>query len=116
VCGEGYFAVGNALGEAHPIVAEGISMAIQSAWLLCERLIGAPRAATRAAWSTIGRDYEKAYRMNFGRRMRAASAFAALAMRPQAAAAATGILAAAPALLELGARYAGKAQRLRRAA
>jgi flavin-dependent dehydrogenase len=30
---DGYFAVGNAFGEAHPIVAEGISMAVQSAWL-----------------------------------------------------------------------------------
>ena len=38
---ERIFAVGNAAGEAHPIVAEGISMAIQSAWLLCELLGGA---------------------------------------------------------------------------
>ena len=39
-CGQdGVFLLGNAAGEAHPIVAEGISMAIQSAWLLCERLI-----------------------------------------------------------------------------
>ena len=116
MCSEGYFAVGNALGEAHPIVAEGISMAIQSAWLLCERLIGAPSTTASASWSRIGRDYEAAYRRNFGGRMRAASAFAALAMRPQAAAAATGMLAAVPTLLELGARYAGKAQRLRLAA
>lgn len=30
----GVFLVGNAAGEAHPIVAEGISMAMQAAWLL----------------------------------------------------------------------------------
>src|SRR6202035_1243259 len=33
------FLIGNAAGEAHPIVGEGISMAIQSAWLLCEQLV-----------------------------------------------------------------------------
>src|SRR5581483_11499717 len=32
------FPVGNAAGEAHPAVAEGISMALQSAWLLARRL------------------------------------------------------------------------------
>jgi flavin-dependent dehydrogenase len=36
---DGIFAVGNAAAETHPIVAEGISMAIQSAALLCEQLI-----------------------------------------------------------------------------
>jgi flavin-dependent dehydrogenase len=116
MCSEGYFAVGNALGEAHPIVGEGISMAIQSAWLLCERLIAAPRGATSATWSTIGRDYEAAFRRNFAPRMRAASAFASLAMHRQAAAAATGMFAAAPALLALAARVAGKARPLRTAA
>ena len=115
MCSEGYFAVGNALGEAHPIVGEGISMAIQSAWLLCERLIAAPRGATTATWSAIGRDYEAAFRRNFAPRMRAASAFAALAMSRQAAAA-TGMFAAAPALLALAARVAGKARPLRTAA
>src|SRR5262249_52630364 len=38
-CGsEGIFLVGNAAGEAHPAIAEGISMAMQSAWLLCQQL------------------------------------------------------------------------------
>lgn len=111
-CSEGYFAVGNALGEAHPIVGEGISMAIQSAWLLCERLLAAPRAATSATWSAIGRDYEAAFRRNFVPRMRAASAFASLAMHRHAAAVAAGMFAAAPALLALAARAAGKARPL----
>ena len=39
---DGIFAVGNAAAEAHPIVAEGISMAIQSATLLCGQLIARP--------------------------------------------------------------------------
>lgn len=31
--------MGNIAGEAHPVVAEGISMAMQSAWLLSQSLI-----------------------------------------------------------------------------
>lgn len=113
ICGEGYFAVGNALGEAHPIVAEGISMAIQSAWLLCDRLIDAGRVPPSAGWNRISREYEAAYRSNFAPRMRAAWAFAQLAMRPHAAAAVSGMLATVPGLLALGARCAGKARPLR---
>src|SRR5207253_2767244 len=42
-CGlDGIFLVGNAAGEAHPVVAEGIGMAMQSAWLLCECLTAGP--------------------------------------------------------------------------
>lgn len=36
VVDEGIARVGNAAGEAHPLVAEGISMAIQSSWLLAQ--------------------------------------------------------------------------------
>ncbi|TGR90585.1 monooxygenase, partial [bacterium M00.F.Ca.ET.191.01.1.1] len=32
------FRVGNAAGESHPIIAEGISMALQSGWLLALEL------------------------------------------------------------------------------
>jgi len=113
LCRDGYFAVGNALGEAHPIVAEGISMAIQSAWLLCGRLTGAPREADNACWNAIARDYESAYRTNFRRRMSAASAFAALATHRRTAGAVAGMLAAAPGLLAFGARCAGKTKPLR---
>ena len=41
--------IGNAAAEAHPIIGEGISMAMQSAWFLCERLIG------RRACERVGR-------------------------------------------------------------
>ena len=109
VCGSGYFAVGNAAGEAHPIVAEGISMAIQSAWLLCERLIAAPRAARAEDWNTVARDYEAAYRASFQKRINASPFFAMLAMHPAAAGAVAALLAKAPGLLAYGARWAGKA-------
>ena len=52
---DGVFAVGNAAGEAHPIIAEGISMAIQSAWLLCVRLLrGARRRSDDALAAARG--------------------------------------------------------------
>ena len=35
------FCIGNAAGEAHPIIGEGMSMAMQSAWLLCSHLLQA---------------------------------------------------------------------------
>ena len=35
---DGLFRVGNIAGESHPIIAEGISMAMQSAWLLAIEL------------------------------------------------------------------------------
>ena len=110
LCGNGYFAVGNALGEAHPIVAEGISMAIQSAWLLCTRLTAARSAACSDA---LARGYEGAYRAQFAARIRAAGVFAQIAARPRVAGAAACMLSSVPALLALGARCAGKATALR---
>ncbi len=37
--GDDMFRIGNAAGEAHPIIGEGMSMALQSAWLLCAQLL-----------------------------------------------------------------------------
>lgn len=110
---EGIFAVGNAAGEAHPIVAEGISMAIQSAWLLCEQLIARKDAvfSTRAV-KAIGRDYEASWRRNFARRVHAAAAFAHLAVRPATTKLILGVLKRAPAILSAGACLSGKAQPL----
>lgn len=108
-CADGYFTLGNAHGEAHPIVAEGINMAIQSAWLLCERLVPAGPRASCSRLEEIARAYELAYRASFGPRIRAASAFATLAMQPKAAAAVTALLQGLPGLLAFGARWAGKA-------
>jgi 2-polyprenyl-6-methoxyphenol hydroxylase-like FAD-dependent oxidoreductase len=69
---QGVFAVGNTAGEAHPIIAEGISMAIQSSFLLCERLLAAGR--DRRARSTTSRAIRRAWRRNFAARTRAAAA------------------------------------------
>jgi flavin-dependent dehydrogenase len=109
-CAEGAFVVGNAMAEAHPIVAEGISMAIQSGALLCERLIAATPACSD--WNEVARSYDAAYRRNFRGRIIASAAFAQIAMRPLAALAAGRLFERVPSLLALGARWAGKATSL----
>jgi len=53
------FTVGNAAGEAHPLVAEGIGMAIQSAWLLAQALGDRIAAADRAALDAEAADVER---------------------------------------------------------
>jgi menaquinone-9 beta-reductase len=111
--GDGVFRVGNAAGEAHPIVGEGISMALQSAFVLAaligperQRLVDPHSAA--AAQSRLLHEYEACWRQRFARRLRIAAAFAHLAMRPWAARAAWPIVRAWPGLLTRGARWSGK--------
>jgi flavin-dependent dehydrogenase len=106
----GVFVIGNAAGEAHPVVAEGISMAMQSAWLLAERL--KPHRQTignRELAAHIGRDYAAAWRRAFAPRIHAAAVIAHWASRPRLAAATAPLVGCFPRLLTLGARLAGKA-------
>ncbi len=51
---DGLYLAGNIAGEAHPVVAEGISMAMQSAWLLCRRLRTSWRGARTSDGPTAG--------------------------------------------------------------
>lgn len=104
---DGVFYVGNAAGESHSIIAEGISMAIQSAWLLTSEL-SRVNARTRDGQALAGRRYTSAWRRQFSGRIRAATAFAWLAARPNNSPAARAVMRAAPSLLTLGARLAGK--------
>jgi menaquinone-9 beta-reductase len=103
------FAVGNAGGEAHPILGEGISMAMQSSWLLCRRLIQArDELLGGAAQQAIARAYARDWRRTFAARVRWAAVLAQLAMRPQQARALLPLLRAAPSLLTAAARLGGK--------
>lgn len=109
--GDGQFAIGNAAGEAHPILGEGMSMAIQSAWLLSDSLIAHREQMPALAvpnWSTVAPAYARAWRINFAPRLRFAAICAHLAMRPQAAAPLLHLLQRWPGLLTHGARIAGK--------
>lgn len=111
--GAGVFRIGNAAGEAHPIVGEGISMALQSAFMLAA-LIGPMRAAlvgTTTAAEAQRRAlaaYEALWRRRFARRLRVAAAFAHVAMRPALARAAWPLARRWPRVLTAGARLSDK--------
>lgn len=113
----GIFTVGNAAAEAHPIVAEGISMAILSAFLLVRQLnLGRARgdsAFSKPECENIRQNYERAWRSNFSQRVRLAALFAHMFMRPFAAQMVTGWLERFPRLLTEGARWSGKTESLR---
>jgi flavin-dependent dehydrogenase len=94
----GVFFTGNSAGEAHPVIAEGISMAIQSSGLLARLLIAAREDEYTAAW----------YR-RFAPRIHAASLFAHLAMNGVGRAASRTAIRVFPAILDWGARLSGKA-------
>jgi flavin-dependent dehydrogenase len=108
---DGIFAVGNAAGEAHPLVAEGISMAMQSSSLLCRQLIAGKRdILSGRGTAALAAAYARAWRRNFARRVQAAAIFAYVATKPRAAGMATALLTCAPALLTFGAYLGGKSQ------
>src|SRR5262249_3897456 len=92
-CRDGVFAIGNAAGEVHPMVGEGISLALGSARLLAEAL----------AQPDPARSYASAWRRLFMPKLLAARAFAAVAMRPRAAALVGSVLGRAPRLITLAA-------------
>ena len=105
------FRVGNAAGEAHPIIGEGMSMALQSAWLLCTRLIDPARpdrTPSAARQRQVGRRHAAAWRRHFGPRLRVASLFAHAAMRPAVATLLLFVVRLWPGLLTAGAKWGGK--------
>jgi flavin-dependent dehydrogenase len=111
--GADVFLIGNAAGEAHPIIGEGISMALQSAWLLCEQLVRSPNVLLRGADARrcqrqIQERYRAAWRGHFALRMRIAALLAQAAMRPTLAARVFPLLCHAPGLLTHSARWSGK--------
>ena len=109
----GIFYIGNAAGEAHPAVAEGISMAMQSAWLLASELTAAPTARSdQHSRDRVGAAYTRAWRRSFAGRIRASEAVAQWAMRPRWVEATAPLLRSWPQLLTLGARLAGKSKQI----
>ena len=105
---KGIFFVGNSAGEAHPIIAEGISMAMQSAWLLAQRLIGEEMDMGAAeAVARVGQLYAKDWQSAFAGRIRAASLFAHLPMWPSSARILP-VIKRFPEILTWGARLSGK--------
>jgi flavin-dependent dehydrogenase len=106
---EGIFFVGNSAGEAHPIVAEGISMAMQSAWLLSQILIRRQKdMSTEKGRLAVGKEYSKQWHKHFATRIHAAALFAQIAMRPWSQATMLLLVKRFPVLLTFGAKLSGK--------
>jgi flavin-dependent dehydrogenase len=109
----GVFFVGNAAGEAHPAVAEGISMAMQSGWLLAGELIAAHGACSdQRVRDRIGASYTRIWRRSFASRIYASQAVARWTMRPRLVEASARLLRSWPQLLTFGARLAGKSKQV----
>jgi menaquinone-9 beta-reductase len=110
---DGVFFVGNIAGEAHPIVAEGISMAMQSAWLLCRHLIARQdQVGADRTIADIGTCYAAEWKASFSARIRAAAVFAHIFMRPNASTLLLPMLKLFPGILTLGAYLSGKTTQL----
>jgi 2-polyprenyl-6-methoxyphenol hydroxylase-like FAD-dependent oxidoreductase len=107
----GVFRVGNAAGESHPLIGEGISMALQSAALLADILTRTPSVKGDVRIAKRLQDaYASAWRAAFASRLRLAALYAHVAMRPALAQPALGILRRRPTLLTSAAGWAGKAR------
>ncbi len=105
------FRVGNAAGEAHPILGEGMSMALQSAALLSSYLLDQQPSATvpdGLQQVKIAHQYAAAWRKEFVPRLRLAAGFAHLAMHPETSALLMRLVKACPSVLTRGARWGGK--------
>jgi 2-polyprenyl-6-methoxyphenol hydroxylase-like FAD-dependent oxidoreductase len=109
---EPYFRIGNAAGEAHPIIGEGMSMAMQSAWLLCDRLLTTSSSGhleNTSRWhAEVARLYAVDWRRNFAARLRIAAVFAHIAMRPLPAYLLVTVAHFFPGVVTLGARWCAK--------
>jgi flavin-dependent dehydrogenase len=105
------FYTGNAAGEAHPVIAEGISMAVQSSWLLCHHLDQAKaKGLTIESLDAAGRNYARAWCRSFSTRLRTSVMIAHWAMSPILVNMTRPILKSFPSILAAGARLAGKAR------
>jgi flavin-dependent dehydrogenase len=104
--------LGNAAGEAHPLIGEGMTMALQSAWLLSHTLQLArsqPKASARSWQTPVAATYATQWARLLQPRLRTAALFAHLAMHRAAAPTLVALLQAQPKLLTRAARWAGKA-------
>jgi flavin-dependent dehydrogenase len=101
------FRVGNAAGESQPIIAEGITMAIQSGWLLASELV-LVTARDRTAREIAGARYSRAWSQLFALRVHAADAFAQAALNPPGRMMMHALIRFAPRILTIGAELSGK--------
>jgi flavin-dependent dehydrogenase len=117
------FRIGNAAGEAHPLIGEGMSMALQSAWLLGALLLQRAGPAplpgddpASAAWQReVAMRYAAVWKHHFSTRLRLAAGFAHACMRPASSAPLLGATRLWPGLLTRAANWSGKTRDIVRA-
>jgi len=109
-CGrDGVFHVGNAAGEAHPAIAEGITMALQAAALLAGLLTRhANRLGSSQQLARIHRTYARAWHRQFTRRILVSAVIAHWAMRRAAVHPLLPWIGRFPSIVTAGARLSGK--------
>lgn len=106
------FPVGNAAGESHPLIGEGIGMALQSAVILTDMLKQhSSDASDGPPGPEVQRKYAAAWRSAFASRVRLAGLYARFAMHPALSSVSTALMNYYPRLLTDAARLAGKASR-----
>ena len=104
---DGLFRAGNAAGEAHPLVAEGIGMAIESGALVAAALRGWDGSA--ASLAAVERDYRWRWRRAIASRIVASMALERLtATAPRLV---THAARTRPGLFALAARWSGKGRK-----
>ncbi len=101
---DGRFFVGNAAGEVHALVGEGITLALRGAALLADAIARHGMNEMDAA----GRSYKGTWRKEFVPRCAAANLFANLMMRPSLMSMAASVVSEYPALLNACIRRSGK--------
>ncbi len=106
----GVLRIGNAAAEAHPLIGEGICMALQSAAVLASLCAKRPTELNAPFILHLQRTQQLVCRRGFAARMRRAQLFAQVAMRPALAAVAAVLMKSCPHALTTGAALAGKAR------
>jgi len=106
----GVFSVGNAAAEAHPLIGEGICMALESAALLATLLGSRPSQLDERALAGLHEAYIRAAHAAFARRLWFAHAYSRLAMHQPIAAVIALLFRSWPQTLTFAAHLAGKAR------
>lgn len=96
------FYIGNIAGESHPIIAEGISMAMQSGWMLSHNLLNHKNLIE------AGENYRRQWRKQFALRLHVATIFAKMAKCDHFISFCLPFIEKFPRLLTIGASLSGK--------
>jgi len=101
-----FLRVGNAAGESHPLIGEGIGMALRSAALLAAELAHCSPAGIDA--HAVQRRYAARWHEEFAKRLRVSTLYAQVTMRPSLTRPSRALMRRWPGLLTQAARLADK--------